>query len=175
MQPVALIYDCFCIWTHTGTSKHTQTLLSCLLSEGDFELLRREKRRGKTRKRDKSELNIQKQGREEDEVKWLDRARYKVIKEWNTLQLSERQIVRSKIFLISEVMEGRLHVQGKRKWKRKREIFLHMLVATLICVGLTGLVGEIMWRQGSVQRQQKSIWSKRKKTDYCIDSHWAHS
>lgn len=52
---------------------------------------------------------------------------------------------------------------GRGKLKRKRQIFLHMLVATLICVGLTGLVGEIMWRQGSVQRQQKSIWSKRKK------------
>lgn len=27
---------------------------------------------------------------------------------------------------------------------RGKEIFLHMLGATLICVGLTGLVGEIM-------------------------------
>lgn len=31
-----------------------------------------------------------------------------------------------------------------KKWKRRREISLHMLAATLICVGLTGLVGEIM-------------------------------
>lgn len=41
--------------------------------------------------------------------------------------------------------------------------FFFMSAAALICVGLTGLVGEIMWRQGSAQRRRKSIHSKRKK------------
>lgn len=44
----------------------------------------------------------------------------------------------------------------RKEGVEEKKLFLHILVETLICVGLTGLVVKIMWRQGSVQRRKKN-------------------
>lgn len=103
-------------------------------------------KRGEKGQWDKREGRGQNEINRNRKMSWMGGRMRHFTTKWRTYYIEGRNV-----FLIWE------------EWKRKRKIFLHMLVTALICVGLTGLVGEIMWRQGSVQRQQKSIWSKRKK------------